>query len=695
MLQNMQKKVDADAEREKELFDKFMCYCKNGAAELEKSIAHSGDAIPELSANIEEAQSQLVQLKEDLKKVETDRAAAKTAMAEATAIREKDAAAYAEEAGKQKSYLADVNKAITAIEHGAVGAFLQTTSADALRNLIQDADSLSDVDREDVTAFLTNDQPAAAEAPAAAAEAPAAAAEAPVATAEAPVAAEAAATAVNASAPEAPAEAPVALGNMGMIAGILKEMGDRMNKKIGELVTEEEASIKVYDGLISAKTAEVEALTSVIVEKPVRIGELGVQIVQMKADLGDTQESLLDDKKFAADLEKNCATKEAEWAEVCKTRSEENLALADTIKILNDDDALEMFKKTLPGASSSFLRVAVSEDSIRTRALNILQDAKVGKKNDSQNVDFIMLALRGKKVGFDKIVKMIDNMVALLQEEAVNDQAKKEYCERQFDLADDKKKGLERGVGKLESTIADVKESIAALKEEIAALGQGIVALDKNVAEATDQRREENSDYKTLMMNNQAAKELLQFAKNRLNKFYNPKLYKPPAMFMQIFAHRNKAEPGPPPAAPGAHTNQDGNGVIAMIDTLIKGLDTEMTEAEVNEKNAQEEYEQMMADSAAKRASDAKSLAEKSAAQADGEVLIVAKGGNLKSTQKELMATHEFIGNLHSECDWMLKFFGIRAEARNGEIDSLKAAKAVLSGADFSLVQKSASFLRK
>merc|ERR1719503_164986 len=165
-----------------------------------------------------------------------------------------------------------------------------------------------------------------------------------------------------------------------------------------------------------------------------------------------------------------------------------------------------------------------------------------------------------------------------------------EYCEKSFDHADDKKKGLERTEGKLQKAIANAKETVATLKEEIAALGEGIVALDKSVAEATEQRREENSDYKTLMVNNQAAKELLEFAKNRLNKFYNPKLYKPPAMFMQISMHRGKADPGPPPEAPGAHKKQDGGGVIAMIDTLVKELDTEMTEAEFNEKDAQEEY---------------------------------------------------------------------------------------------------------
>jgi len=511
-----------------------------------------------------------------------------------------------------------------------------------LRNLVEESDSLSDLDRHDVTSFLTSENTGS-----------------------------------------------------GQISGILKAMGDTMSSTLTEVVASEEASIKSFDALIAAKTAEIEALTAAVEEKTVRIGELGVEIVQMKADLSDSQSSLLEDKKFAAELEKNCATKEAEWAEVCKTRSEEILALADTIKILNDDDALEMFKKTLPGASASFMQVEVSEEGLRTRALSLLQESRAGMKSQRQRIDFIMLALRGKKVGFEKVLVMIDNMVELMKQEQLDDDAKKEYCELSLDNADDKKKGLERTEGKLEKAIAEAKESIASLTEEIAALGEGIVALDKSVAEATEMRREENDDHKTLMVNNQAAKELLEFAKNRLNKFYNPKLYKPPAMFIQIAMH-HKADPGPAPEAPGAHKKQDGGGVIAMIDTLVGELQTEMTESEVNEKNDQEEYEEMMADSSSKRAADTKSVAEKSSALADAESLVVNKGETLTSTQKELMATHEYIGQLHGECDWMLKYFTIRSDARLGEIDSLKKAKAVLSGADFSLIQKSAKrFLRK
>merc|ERR1719503_390800 len=77
--------------------------------------------------------------------------------------------------------------------------------------------------------------------------------------------------------------------------------------------------------------------------------------------------------------------------------------------------------------------------------------------------------------------------------------------------------------------MAETEEAIAALASDIEGLEDGIKALDKAVAEATENRKEENEDFKALMASDSAAKELLNFAKNRLNKFYNPKLYKPPA----------------------------------------------------------------------------------------------------------------------------------------------------------------------
>jgi len=479
-----------------------------------------------------------------------------------------------------------------------------------------------------------------------------------------------------------------------------------MSKSLSEATAEENSAIKAFEELVAAKNKEINALTASIESKTVRVGELSVEIVQMKNDLSDTQEALLEDEKFLKDLDSTCATKTSEWEEIVKTRGEELLALADTIKILNDDDALELFKKTLPAAgASSFVQVTASSQALRQKALAKLMTAQW--KDHRPQFDFISMAINGKKIGFEKVIKMIDEMTATLKKEQLDDDHKKEYCEAQFDLADDKKKGLERKVSDLETTISDAKDGIATLKTEIETLEDTIKALDKSVAEATEQRKEENEDFTELMAGDTAAKELLGFAKNRLNKFYNPKLYKAPPKaapesFVQIRAHLHRAAgdeaPPPPPEAPGAYKKkgEESTGVIAMIDLIVKDLDKEMTEAETSEKDAQGDYEEMMKDSAEKRAEDSKMLTDKEATLADLSSSLEGHKEDLTSTEKELMATGMYIQSLHAECDWLIQYFEVRKEARTGEIDALGKAKAVLSGADFSLVQTAAQkFLQR
>merc|ERR1719326_2731567 len=121
----------------------------------------------------------------------------------------------------------------------------------------------------------------------------------------------------------------------------------------------------------------------------------------------------------------------------------------------------------------------------------------------------------------------MDDMVAMLKKEQIEDDNKLEYCKKELDLAD-KKKVVIRAISDVEKAIDEVKEELDVVTEEIKVLEDGIKALDKSVAEATQQRKEENEDFTGLMAGNTAAKELIEFAKNRLNKFYNPKLYVAP-----------------------------------------------------------------------------------------------------------------------------------------------------------------------
>jgi len=643
MLQAMQAKVQEEGKKETVLYHKFMCYCKTGGADLRKSIEAAQMGNADLGNKIKAAKEQLVQTKQDLKQAQTDRLAAKEAIAEAAAVREKEAAAFAKEKDELDTNIAAMEKAITALQKGSAGGFLQTASAQLLKHVLLSgaSDSFAEGDRQELLSFLSNKE---------------------------------------------------ASESVGEIIGILKQMLIEMKQRLKEGTDAENAAIKSNDELLAAKKKEIVVLTKMIEAKLERVGNLGVSIAQMSGDLSDTDEALMADQGFLANLDKNCKTKKEEWERVVKTRADELVALADTIKMLNDDDALDLFKKTLPSAAASLMQLQSNGMGLRQHALVVLQKLS-SRGADKAMINMITLALRGKKIGFDRVIKMIDEMVATLQTEQDDDDHKKEYCSVQLDTTEDKKKVLETSVSDREVAIENAKEGIAKSTEEIAALKAGIGELDKMVLEATQQRKDENEDFKDKMASDTAAKELLNFAKNRLNQFYNPKAVaksSTSALFLQVSAHTHSMEaPPPPPETFGAYSkkSEDNMGVIAMMDLLIADLDKDMVEAETEEKDAQIDYEVTMKNSAEKRTKDSKSLVEKESIKGDLEAALEMHVEGKEAEQKELMATMRYMQSLHSECDWLLKYFDVRKEARSSEIDALGNAKAVLSGADFSLLQ--------
>jgi len=620
---------------------------------LGKSVADAMEKIPQLESDIKEAEATESQLVADLAAHQSDRSGAKEDIAKATGIREKEATAFLKESTEDKSNLDALIKALGAIEKGMSSAFLQTNSAGKLRQLSLTQD-MSNADRDLLSSFLMG----------------------------------------GAKQGYSPAS--------GEIVGILKQMQDTMEKDLAETITAEDGAKSDFEGLVAAKEKMIASATQAIEEKTKRSGETAVQIINLKEDLEDTSESLSEDQKFMADLGATCAQKEKDWAVICKTRQEELIAIADTIKILNDDDAQELFKKSIPSASASFLQVEVTAKQVRVRALKALSSA-----SKNVNMDLILLALHGKKVSFDKVIVMIKDMVALLKKEGVDDENKKTYCEGQFDFADDKKKELELSISDLEKDIEETTDAIVTLTAEIAAFQDGIIKLDREVATATMQRKDEHAEFEGMMASNAAVIQIIGVAKNRLQKFYNPKLYKAPpkkelteeerieqnmggASFLQVLSKvRDVDAPAPPPEAPGAFKKKgaESGGVMAMMDMMKAEVEKETQEAEFADKDAQGEYEAMVKDAATKRAADSKSIAEKEGVKAEMEVELVKSKDTKKVTTDELMATKQYISELHADCDWLLEKFDIRKEARANEIDALNKAVAVLSGADYSLIQ--------
>eukprot|EP00445_Apocalathium_hangoei_P045255 CAMPEP_0203987394 /NCGR_PEP_ID=MMETSP0360-20130528/6732_1 /ASSEMBLY_ACC=CAM_ASM_000342 /TAXON_ID=268821 /ORGANISM="Scrippsiella Hangoei, Strain SHTV-5" /LENGTH=164 /DNA_ID=CAMNT_0050927025 /DNA_START=60 /DNA_END=551 /DNA_ORIENTATION=- len=126
LLQDMQNKVTSEGEKEKELYEKFMCFCKTGTGDLAASIADAEAKMPELTSEITASEEKLEQSKADLTQAQADRAAADEAMKEASGIREKEAAAFAAVKAEADTNTVAIAKAIAALEKGMAGSFLQT-----------------------------------------------------------------------------------------------------------------------------------------------------------------------------------------------------------------------------------------------------------------------------------------------------------------------------------------------------------------------------------------------------------------------------------------------------------------------------------------------------------------------------------------------------------------------------------------
>jgi len=658
MMQRMSKQVENEGKVKTEMFNKFMCYCKNGDGALAASISAAEDKIPQIESSIKENGGQKAQLEGDLKSAKADRAETVATLGKAKAIREKEEKDFSAEAAETKTNIAALARAIPAIEQGTAAAFLQsnTGASERLRQLSVSMD-MEAVDRDLLASFLSDGS---------------------------------------------------STKGSGEILGILKQMHDEMTKDLASLSGQETGAGAAYESLVGAKNKEKAALTKAIETKTVRVGELAVKLAQGANDLEDTQEALAEDQKMLANLAGSCKTKAAEFEEYKKIMSQELVALADTIKLLNDDDALDLFKKTLPSSASSFMQVQVTSKSMQRRALQML---KAAHKVKDHRLDFLEIALHGGQMGFDKILKMIDDLMTTLKKEQGNDDTKKAYCAAEFDKTEDTAKGLTLDISDLGKAIGDGKESFKTLTKELADLTQGIKDLDASVAEATSTRKTENSDYVSTLAGNSAAKELLEMAKNRLNKFYNPKMHKA-APKRQLSEEDqitvNNGGTLAPTAAPGgisgtgitafvqvtSQRKAESGGVIAMMDLLIADLAKDNQILELEEKDGQKDYESFMGDAKSKRALDSKAITDKEGAKAAAEAAVEESTLASKDKSTELMETNKYLMGLHQECDWLVKFYDTRKEARSDEIDSLDKAKSVLNGADYSFLQTASLHLR-
>merc|ERR1719172_415511 len=535
-----------------EAFEKFMCYCDGNTDGMKAAAEEGTQKAAELSSKLEALKAEKAQLEQELKDHQSSRETAKQDQEKAASIREKEKAEFEEASADMSTNIAAMKGAIAALEKG-MGSFLQMGSSQkaVLERAVAASSQLDEFQRESVM-----DLPQGKE------------------TAQ----------------------------SSGEITGMLKAMLEEMEGDLATAKKDEATSAAGFEELSAAKAAEIASATSAIESKTKRSGEVAVEVVQTKDDMEDTEKEAKETQAFIGDLAAQCAEKKGDWAERQKMRAEEVSAISEAIKVLNDDDALDLFKKTLPSMVQTGMQFLqkTTKSSVAMRAKGLLVSLAQTSAHTTQ-LSLMASALASKAVDFSKITEQIDGMIDVLGKEQTDDDTQKAFCDEEFTKSAATKKETEDKLASLAASIEEMSATVATLKSEIETLTAEIKALDKAVADATEQRKEEHAMFLQTQAEGSAAVQLIEAAKNKLNKFYNPTLYKAPerrelteeekiavangavdprdaeeaavagqgiagtgiTVFAQVRAASNAAPP-PPPETFGAYTKKTGksNGVI-------------------------------------------------------------------------------------------------------------------------------------
>merc|ERR1712176_1403327 len=273
---------------------------------------------------------------------------------------------------------------------------------------------------------------------------------------------------------------------------------------------------------------------------------------------------------------------------------------------------------------------------------------------------------------FTRLKKAIDDMIAQLLKEKADEIKHKDFCVDEFNTNQLQTEKKEREKKDLIAKIEDLEMTIKALTEAIDTLKAEIAEMQVQLKRMGEDREKENKEFQTTVADQRATAKLLKAALTILEDFYGKKsLLQEPA--------------GPPPPAgfEAYKKNQASGGVMGMMQQIIDDAKAMEAEAIRSEEDAQKAYEDFVKETNASIEAKSKDIVNKSETKAKAESDLVETKEAKEDTLLELEQLSNYNAELHQSCDFVMKNFDVRQTARDEEIEALKQAKAILSGAKF------------
>jgi len=649
LLKDMQAQLEKEAEEDEEVYDKMACWCKTNDRDKTMSIKEAEARIADLTTTIESTAAASGRLKTEIANEESDLAKSDKALAQLTAMREKQAKEFNEEEKDMLQSIKALDSAIVVLSkhHGGGGAALDQSALATIAQVMQTqmhnhqallqgaitphqrrvvlGGFLQQAGRQPSAKFRSY-QPQSSE-----------------------------------------------------IFGILRQMKETFEGNLADSQKEELANAKAFEEQKAAKEDEIKAIRGSLDEKKTQLAKSDETNAQSKEDLEDTQDSLSVDDKFLIDLKERCKMTDQEWELRQKSRQEEITAIVQAIAILTDDSARDTFSSTFNPAASFVQKSASSNKKHSDQRQKVVELLRATAAKTS-SPELAGLAMAAELDAFTKVKAAIDKMVKQLIEEKQAEITKKDYCTEKLNENELLTEKQVRKKSDTESKIAGLETTISELTEAIATIDKEIAEMNLQIKRAGEDRELVNRDFQATVADQRETQKLLQKALTVLKAVYTKTSVSQEKAALSQESSEVVQAPPPPPGFKDYSQNRGGGGAVGLLEQILGDAKVLEAEAVKDEQTAQATYEKMIKDTNKSIRTKLSAKVNKSEDKAKAEQDL----GNAKSDLQAQSTELETLGNskqdLKLDCDFLLKNFDVRQQARDEEVEALRQAKAILSG---------------
>jgi len=626
LLVDMKKQLGAELQDDKEVHEKMDCWCDSNEKEKTKAIEEGGIEIQRLKSFLGESAGKIAEMKVKRKDTKEELASDQKALSASTALRMKDNKVFAKDEKDTVVSIKACKDAITVLSKHNAGLVEVRAVAMNLRDSgIVQMGSVDNLKRAELKDFFRDAERATS----------------------------------FLSIPGFKSHS----SQSGPVFGILKQMLEDFEAHLYQIKSEEKKANNDYQALKAAKDDQVSDGKKDVIDLDKRLGTTGEKRAQAVKELKQSTQQLADDTKFLANLQTKCSEHDEEYDTRVKDRLTEIQAVEKAISTLNDEDSFKLFDKTV-----SFFQISSGEsESMQMRRQSAAAKLeRAAARGDSPVL--AMLAGRVRLDAFTEVKKAISGMVAELTKQQQDEVDHKAWCVDEMNENNKDTKTADGKKGSLSVKRDDIKKTIETLGKQIES-AQALVAETKvQMKKASDTREAANEDYQTTITDQRMTQMILGKAIGTLRQVY--------ALLQNGHSRNNGA-----PAFKKYSKNAGGSRVVSLLEDILKDSKKSEADAIKAEQNAQTTYETFMLDSNKAIAQKSEQISTLSGNRAKAEEDGIMTKKDLTATRKKLKNLAGEIDDLHGSCDFVIKNFKTRQDARLAETDALKEAMAILSGA--------------